>query len=213
MRPHTLSAGLVACLLLAGVALAQNAGDGNRNAPTLPVGQTFKQFEFPVYQDGQLKYTLYATEATGITLNRAETTDLKIEVYDNGEKTTTITSPKADLYVAEQKMRTKNTVLIERADMEATSQDCDFNVKAKQFLLRTHVKVLLKHFDVGAGSGGPATPAAPAPPATDVTSLPDNTPTTQPPAAPPTDQSILPSPGAYSDTNAAPLPSPGSMNK
>jgi hypothetical protein len=212
MRPPTFSAGLAACLLVAGVAPAQNAADSTRNAPTLPVGQTFRQFEFPVYQDGQLKYTLYATEATGITLNRAETTDLKIDVYDNGAKTTTITSPKADLYVAEQKMRTKNTVLIERADMEATSQDCDFNVKAKQFLLRTHVKVLLRHFDVGSGSGGPAAGATPSVPTNDVTSLPDNTPA--PPTAPaPADPSILPSPGAFSDTNAAPLPSSGSMNK
>jgi hypothetical protein len=110
-------------------------------------------------------------------------------------------------------MRTKNTVLIERQDMEATSQDCDFNVKAKQFLLRTHVKVLLKHFEVGAGTGGTATPAAPAPPTADVTSLPDNTPGPPPPAPSPGDQSILPSPGAYSDTNAAPLPSSGAMNK
>ncbi len=110
-------------------------------------------------------------------------------------------------------MRTKNTVLIERPDMEATSQDCDFNVKARQFLLRTHVKVLLKHFDVGSGNGGPALPGAPTIPTTDVTSLPDNTPATPPPAPSPADQSILPSPGAFSDTNAAPLPSSGSMNK
>src|SRR5271156_3757271 len=152
MRPPILS--LAACALLAGAALAQNAGNTG-SAQTLPVGQTFKQFAFPVYgPDGQLKYTLFATEATGVTINRAETTDLRIDVYDNGLKTTTITSPKADLYVAEQKMRTKNTVQIERADMEATSQDCDFNVKQKNFFLRTNVKVLLKHFDVGAGSPG-----------------------------------------------------------
>jgi hypothetical protein len=207
MRPPTFSAGLAACLLVAGVAPAQNAADSTRNAPTLPVGQTFRQFEFPVYQDGQLKYTLYATEATGITLNRAETTDLKIDVYDNGAKTTTITSPKADLYVAEQKMRTKNTVLIERDDMEASSQDCDFNVKAKRFVMRTQVRVLLKHFDVGKGTGSTAATPGPAP-----------TPLPGPALAPapgkaatpgPTDESILPSPGAYSDTNTAPMaPSP-----
>jgi hypothetical protein len=211
MRPPILSVGLGACVLLASVALAQNAGDTDRNAPTLPVGQTFKQFTFPVYQDGQLKYTLFATTATGITLNRAETTDLKIDVYDNGQKTTTITSPKADLYVAEQKMRTKNTVDIVRADMEATSQDCDFDVKSKKFLLRTHVKVLLKHFDVGSGTGGAAQPAAPTNGAGPLSTSPDNTPVMPAPA--PTDESILPSPGGYSDTNAAPLPPSGSMTK
>ncbi|MEI9998017.1 MAG: LPS export ABC transporter periplasmic protein LptC [Verrucomicrobiota bacterium] len=161
MRPLSLSLGAIA--LLAGAAVAQNAGDsGGGNMPQLPVGQTFKQFEFPVYQEGRLKYTLSATEATGITLNRAETTHLIINVFDdsgtNNVPTTVITSPKADLLVAEQKMRTKNTVQIERSDMEASSQSCDFDVKEKKYLMRTNVKVLLKHFDVGAN-----TPGAPKP--------------------------------------------------
>ena len=204
MRRPVLSWGLGACVLLAGVALAQNAGTG-ANAMRLPVGQTFKQFTFPVYgPDGGLRYSFFATEATGVTINRAEADNLRIEVYENGAKTTTITSPKADLYVAEQKMRTKNTVDILRNDMEATSQDCDFDVKAKNFFLRTNVKVLLKHFDVGAGSPGTPkkTPAAPGP----LPGMPPAATTHNTGARMPTDESILPSPGSYSDTNSAPLP-------
>ncbi len=205
MRPPIFSRALGACALLAGVALAQNAGNPGDSTLRVPVGQTFRQFTFPVYgADGQLHYSLYAVQAIGVTINRAETTDLRIDVYDNGEKTTVITSPKADLYVAEQKMRTKNTVHIERADMDATSQDCDFDVKEKSFFMRTHVKVLLKHFDVGAGSPKPAAsePAPGASPATESPSPPRPTPM-------PSDDSILPnSPGAYSDTNSAPLPPP-----
>ena len=105
---------LTACLLLLGAAWAQNTGE-SENMPQLPVGQTFKQFEYPMYQDGKLKATLSADTATGITLNRAETSDLIIKVYDNGAVTTTITSPKADLLVNEQKMRTKNTPWISNA--------------------------------------------------------------------------------------------------
>lgn len=228
MRLPILSRGLGACILLASMALAQNADGPGNSSQALPVGQTFKQFSYPVYGlDGQLRYTLFAVEATGITLNRAEATDLRIDVFTNGLKTTTITSPKADLYVSEQKMRTKNTVQIERADMEATSQDCDFNVKAKNFFLRTHVKVLLKHFDVGAGQMGTSKTAssapAPAPAQHDGTPA---LPAPQPSAPMPTDDSILPSPGAFSDpkttpvpsslyldTNAAPLPPGGSLTK
>jgi len=205
MRPLLLSLGTVALLL--GAVWAQSSGD-NENTPQLPVGQTFKQFEFPVYQDGKLKSTLYAVQATGITLNRAETTDLKIDLYDNGAITTTITSPKADLYVNEQKMRTKNTVLIERADMEAKAQDCDFDLKTKKYVLRTHVKVTLKHFDVSltptngpaaasnhaSGQPGAATPGLMAP-------------------HPEPGQSMLDSPGAFSDTNAAPMPTQRSDTK
>jgi hypothetical protein len=194
--------------LLAGLAVAQNA----ENSQILPVGQTFKQFNYPVYgPDGQLHYSFFAASATGITLNRAEADQLEIDVYESGQKqpATVITSPKADLYVAERKMRTKNTVKIKRADMEATAQECDFSAATKIYTLRTNVTVLLKHFDVGASSPGAAktgaakTPA-PLPNATGVIAPAPATPRT------PTDDSILPSPGAYSDTNAAPLPPSGS---
>jgi len=177
----------------------------------MPVGQVFKQFAFPFYQNGQLKYLANAAEAKGITLNRAEATDLKIQVYDNGTVTTTITSPKADLYVNDQKMRTKNTVQIVRVDQEATAQDCDFDLKAKKYLLRTNVRVVLKHFDLSMtpGSGGSASHSttdktAPGGPITPAIA----------PMAPRSslnNDSLLDSPGAYSNTNSAPLP-PTSTN-
>jgi hypothetical protein len=194
MRPLLLS--LATCIVVTGAVWAQTTG-GTGNMPQLPVGQTFKQFEFPLWQNGVLKSTLYATEATGITLNRAEATDLKIQVYDNGKVTTTITSPKADLYVNEQKMRTNKTVLIVRADMDASSQECDFDLKTKKYLLRTNVKVVLKHFDL---STTPAKGAMPAP-----------GPISPQPAQ--TNGSILDSPGAVSDTNSAPAPPANSESK
>jgi hypothetical protein len=202
MRPLFLSLG--ACVLFSGAAWAQNKGDGE-SGPQLPVGQTFKQFQFPIYQSGLLKATLEATEATGITLNRAETTDLKIQIYDNGAVTTTVTSPKADLYVTDQKMRTKNTVLIERADMTATSQTCDFDLKTKKYVLRSSVKVILKHFDL---SLTPANAVAP-PPASTPAPVSAPTATAPGPASPTPAQantSLLESPGSYSDTNSVPIP-------
>jgi hypothetical protein len=188
---------LGAAVLVLGTAwsVAQNSGDAT-GGPQLPVGQTFKQFEYPIYQDGKLKATLSATSATGITLNRAQTSDLKINVYDNGAITTTITSPKADLYVNDQKMRTKDTVDIERADMTATSQTCDFDLKTKKYVLRTRVKVTLKHFDVSmTPSTAPAstTLAKPSAPASSVPQPARN------------DAAMLDTPGAYSDTNSAPI--------
>jgi len=191
--------------LLASAALAQNTGNSGGNTQSLPVGQPFKQFTFPVYgPDGQLHYSFFAVTATGVTINRAEADDLTIDVYENGQKTTTITSPKADLYVTERKMRTTNTVRIERSDMEATSQDCDFSATTKIYFLRTNVKVLLKHFDIGASSRGPGS-TAPTPPPPPAAALPAPASST----STPTDDSILSSPGAYSeksDKNSAPLP-------
>jgi hypothetical protein len=228
---------LEACVLTLGVSMGQST---DSTTPQLPVGQVFKQFEFPGYENGKLKYTLFATEAKGITLNRAETTDLKIDIYDNGVVTTTVTSPKADLYVTDQKMRTKNTVRIDRDDMVLTSQICDFDMKTKKGVMRTNVKVVLKHFDLSQGASGTAasgtpaaskpavdstTPAAPMPtpdtvapiaptPVTDSTA---NVPPTPAPTVAPapmrSSDSLLTSPGTYSDTNSAPLPPSSSQTK
>lgn len=207
---------LEACILLTGAARGQNAGENG--SPQLPVGQVFKQFVFPSYQAGVLKYTLFATEARGITLNRAEATDLKIDVYDNGAVTTTITSPRADLIVTEQKMRTKNTVQIERDDMRATSQNCEFNVKEKKFVMTTNVKVVLKHFDLSMGPGGAAPKSATPSGRAATVSVPAPAAAPTAPAAPVTPpahstDSLLTSPGSYADTNSAPLPPPNPETK
>jgi flagellar basal body rod protein FlgB len=201
MRPLLFRTSLClgALALALGTACAQSSSDGD-GMSQLPVGQTFKQFEYPIYQEGKLKATLSAATATGITLNRAETSDLKIDVYDNGAITTTITSPKADLYVSDQKMRTKNTVDIERADMSATSQTCDFNLKTKMYILRNNVKVTLKHFDV---SMTPANGSAPALNHAPASAMAAPAPA---PSQPARNDSMLDSPGSYADPNAAPTP-------
>jgi hypothetical protein len=136
------------------------AGGSGGNIPQIPVGQVYKDFVFPRYENGQLAYTLSAVSATGLTINRAQTTDLKIEIFTQGKVTTTITSPDADLYVGERTMRTKNTVKVDRADLTATAQSCDFDLMTKKYLLRQNVHVILKHFDTGAGQKKAAPAAA-----------------------------------------------------
>jgi len=203
MRSLVLSIGSLTLIL--GVAWAQTSG--NENTPVIPYGQTFKDFHFPLYQDGQLKATLSAISATGTTLNRAETTELKIELYDQGKVTTTITSPKADLYVADRRMRTKNTVLIERTDMEATAQSCDFDLLNKKYFLYQNVKVTLKNFDANFKPAS-ATGATPASTANTVPTPATSTPTSNPPPK----SSLLDTPGASSNPNLAPTPAPSSVN-
>jgi len=216
MRPFILSIGAF-CICVLSVAWAQTSPGGG-NTPQIPYGQTFKDFQFPIYQNGQLNSMLSAVSAKGITLNRAEATDLKIEFYENGKVTTTITSPKADLYLAERIMRTKNTVLIERADMEATAQTCDFNQQTKKYLLRDNVKVILKNFDTtthlpasSSSSNSPTsqTPASPPAygPTTPIVIPPDLSLTPNTPLR--NNSSLLDSPGAYANTNVAPTPATG----
>jgi len=189
MRPLILS--VAGGLVLAGMAWAQSSGN-NTGVSQLPVGQVYKDFQFPYYENGILKFTLTADDAKGITVNRAETTNLKIDIYENGKVTTTITSPKADLYVADRKMRTHNTVLITRADLDATAQFCDFDLAERQYTLRNNVKVTLKNFDAGksAPKAGVASGPAPLPPAP------------IPPEPADDGAMLLQTPGALSSTNA-----------
>jgi hypothetical protein len=208
----SMGAGVLACGHLAAQTPPPPKATANGAAvPQIPFGQTYRDFQFPLYQNGQLSYTLSAASATGTTVNRAATTDLKIDIYTNGKVTTTITSPKADLYAAERIMRTKNTVDINRADLEATAKSCDFDVINRKYLLRENVRVVLKHFDVG---GAPKTPAAtgaapastspvsaaPVPPApADDNALPSDT------HLPRNNDSLLDMPGSYANTNSAPI--------
>lgn len=207
MRSLVLSAGAI--VLALGVAWAQSPSGGGTSVQ-IPYGQTFKDFLFPYYQDGQLKFTLHALSAKGVTLNRAEATELTIKLYDSGktDPATIITSPKADLYVADRRMRTKNTVQIERDDLEATAQTCDFDLMTKKYLLRDNVKVTLKNFDTGKiapgnssqpSSGLGASAAHPTP-------TPSVPPMSPPPSRPlPHDDTLLDVPGAAAaSTNSAP---------
>lgn len=173
MKPFTLS--LISCALFLGLSLAQTTDEVG--SPQLPVGQTFKNFTFPSYKDGQLNYTFYAEQATGVTINRAVATNVKIELYENNVITTIITSPQADIYIGDKKLRTKNTIKIIRSDMEATAQIADFDLVTKKYLLRQNVKVILKNFNINAAVAAPGTspnPAAQTPKPADTTST--NTP-------------------------------------
>ena len=183
--------------LVAAVAAARaQSSSSSSDVTQLPVGQIYKDFQYPYWESGQLKFALTATEAKGITINRADTTNLKIDLYTAGKVTTTITSPNADIYVADKKMRTDQTVKISRADLVATAKFCDFDLAAKQYTLRDHVKVVLLHFDMKAATPGQATgPMGVAPAATNL-----------PPAPAGRNDSLLESPGSYASTNNAPLP-------
>ena len=209
MRSLVLSLG--AATLVIGVAWAQAPGGGG-NVPQIPYGQTFKDFQFPLYQDGQLKATLAAISAKGVTINRAEATELKIELYDQGKTTTTITSPKADLYLADRRMRTKDTVLIERTNMEATAQTCDFDLTNKKYLLRENVKVILKDFDTSfkrpPASTASSTPSSGTTPPSGNTASPAPSPTPEP--NPTRNDSMIDTPGAYANTNVTAPPTPPS---
>jgi hypothetical protein len=195
---------LCGCGLVLGVAWAQTAqttssagGGGNGGMHQLPVGQVYKDFIFPFFQNGVKTWALSAREAVGKTQNRAEAMDLKIEFYEDGKVTTTVTSPDADLFMNDRKMRTKNTVQVYRPDsvnptMQATGQSCDFDMLTKKYLLRGNVKVILRNVDTN------LTPSATVPPT--------GTAPSSPQAAVPASQAIAPTPIVPTTPPSAPIP-------
>jgi hypothetical protein len=214
MRPFLLSLGLFVAAL--GAARAQGTPGSGTGGFQISFGQIYKDFQLPIYQNDQIADMIYAVSAKGITVNRAQTTDLRIDLYTNGKVTTTITSPNADVYISERVMRTKNTVKIERADMEATAQSCDFDLNSKKYLLRQNVRVVLKNFDAG-GSAKPATrgaAAAAAQTAATPSPAPADSEDDTMPVRPRSGQDsgdLLEMPGATSSTNAIPVPTPGTV--
>jgi hypothetical protein len=192
---------LAACFLALSAACAQSTSGGS--LPQIPYGQTYRNFQLPYYDGGVLKWQLSAALATGVSLNRAEVTDMKIELFTDGKVTTTVTSPKADLYSSERRMQTKKTVRIDRSDLAATAQRCDFDLVSKQYVLTDHVRVVLKNFDATSGLGPQHSSSAPS--ASAVTPRPGPGPVAPAPAH--GNDSLFDSPGAYSNssTNLGPI--------
>lgn len=198
---------LAICLLALDIAGAEPVRQGpgdpdNSSIPQIPFGQTYKNFQFPLYDGMILKAKLSAEAATGTTLNRADTTNLKIELYTNDKVTTTITTPRGDLYPAERRLRTKTGVHVVQNDLDATSDVADFDLIGRKYFLQNHVKVTLIHFDTSPKSTAPGVHPAKLAPNSAATAPPGAVPILSP--ALPADNSLPDMPGAYSNTNAAP---------
>ncbi len=210
MRSLVLSMGVMT-LIAAGTAWAQAPAGGGGAAPQIPYGQTFKDFQFPIYNSGELKATIAAITAKGVTLNRAEATELKIEVYDQGKVTTTITSPQGRSLSGRPSHAHQEYGADRTRDMEATAQSCDFDQTNKKYLLRENVRVVLKNFDAGIKRPSTGTPSPPPPssspiiPAAGAAAGAPSSPGTV--TLPPVRNDASPDiPGSYANTNVAPTP-------
>src|SRR5262249_41433183 len=92
-------------------ARAQTQPAGSMSA--VGVGEVTRDFSFPqINEKGKVEAMLTGKEARTITANRTQISDMKIEVYDGDTVTTTITSPKCDLWNMDKTLRTRSGVVI-----------------------------------------------------------------------------------------------------
>ncbi len=128
----------------------------SQGASAEPVGQVIKGFTMPQLDpQGNLTCNIIGDEARVVSVNRTQIVNMRIDLYDGPDISTTITSPQCDLWKGIDKLRTRSTVKINRPSMVITAQTMDWNYVEKRGVLRENVKVVLTNFNLGK----PQTPA------------------------------------------------------
>ena len=123
----------------------------------IPLGATIKGFVMPQRNEqGEMQANITGDTAKAVSVNRTEIEGLKIELYDGKEIGTVITSPKSDLWVQENRLSTRNGVLIKRGDMIISALSMEWELKEQRAVLRRQVRVEVQKFDFGAPPSGEA---------------------------------------------------------
>lgn len=134
------------------------------DSASIPLGSVVKEFRLPQRNSqGQLDGIITGREARAISVNRTEILDMKIDLYDQGKVSTTILSPRCDLWKLEGRLSTQSGAVIERPDLRLTSQIMDWEVGGHRGVFRQNVRVVLYHLPLAkparqesAGNGAPA---------------------------------------------------------
>ncbi|VVM07886.1 hypothetical protein [Methylacidimicrobium tartarophylax] len=138
-------------LLLFAVALcswmvASAPATARADSASIPLGSVVKEFRLPQRNtQGALDGMITGREAHAISVNRTEILDMKIELYDQGKISTTILSPRCDLWKLEDRLSTQSGAVVERPDLRLTSQIMDWEVREHRGVFRQNVRVVLYH--------------------------------------------------------------------
>jgi hypothetical protein len=146
----------------------------------MPLGSVIKDFVMPQRNAaGDLTANVTGAEANVVSLNRTLITGLKVELYDDGKVTTTITAPTCDYWTVEKRLSGHDGVLIEKPEARITAAAVDWDFKSQVAILHRNVRVVLPKFAVGAPPAAKAAQASPAA-APRPASAPTSTPASEP---------------------------------
>lgn len=125
----------MALFLVCGVAVAQDFG----------VGMEMSGFRVPDYDDqGQLRAQLYGGHAKVLEGGEVEVTNLKIEIYKDGEVVMTVFSPHCFFNRDSRQARSEGRVLIESGLMTIAGRGFRWSAAGGRFEILHESRVLLK---------------------------------------------------------------------
>jgi len=128
---------------------------------SMPLGSVVKGFVMPQRNAaGDLVANVTGAQANVVSLNRTQITGLKVEMYEDGKVSTTITAPACDYWTLEKRISGHDGVLVEKADVRITAAAIDWDFKTQTAVLHRDVRVVLPKFTVGAPIPASAKPAA-----------------------------------------------------
>lgn len=128
---------LIVLLLLAGICRAQNMDMGT--------GMEVSGFRVPDYDEqGQLRAQLYGEHAKVLEGGEVEITNLKIEMYRDGEVVMTVFSPHCFFNMETRKARSEGRVLIDSGMMTIVGRGFTWSAEAGRFEILHESKVLVK---------------------------------------------------------------------
>lgn len=134
------------------------------------IGSVVKGFSIPQHNEsGELVSKIGGSEANTVSPNRAVIKELTMEFYNKGAVTMKITSPKSDYWFLQNRLNTREGVIIERENMTISAQVFQWDEKEKKGVLQKNVSVVLKNFDL-------ATPVTPPSSTTPLSPQPSSTP-------------------------------------
>ena len=107
-------------------------------------------FRVPDYDDeGQLRAQLYGEHAVVLENREVEITNLKIEMYKDGQVVMTVFSPHCFFSMETRQARSDGRVLIESGPMTVTGRGFTWSAEAGRFEILHDSKVLVKEAEIG----------------------------------------------------------------
>lgn len=134
-EPRVYLWGSIILLLLCSFAYAQDLG----------VGMEISGFRVPDYDDqGMLRAQLYGGHAKVLEGGEVEITNLKIEMYRDGQVAMTVYAPHCHFNVETRRARSEGRVLIESSLMTVAGRGFVWSAEAGRFEILHDSKVLVK---------------------------------------------------------------------
>ena len=114
-------------------------------AQDMGTGMEISGFRVPDYDDqGQLRAQLYGEHAKVLEKGEVEITNLKIEMYKDGEVAMTVFSPHCFFNMETKQARSEGRVLIESGLMTLVGRGFTWSAEAGRFEILHDSKVLVK---------------------------------------------------------------------